>query len=230
MTRTALVTGGNRGIGLEVVKGYAEKGMKVILACRDVEQAKASLAGETMGDIHPITLDLSSHAAIDESCSKVTAIYGDIDVLVNNAGILHQKQGTEASTEELSESMQIHLNGPYNLIKQALPAMLRNGFGRIINVSSGWGSFTEGMEGPLPYAVSKAALNALTANLAKQLAASGQNVTINSVCPGWVHTRMGGKDAPRTPEQGADTIVWLGTLESDCPNGKFLRDRQEISW
>ena len=104
--------------------------------------------------------------------------------------------------------------------------MQKQNFGRIINVSSGWGSFNEGLEGPAPYSISKATLNALTKVLAKELQ---DNVTINSMCPGWVHTRMGGENAPLTPEQGADTIVWLAN-QSDTINGQFFRDRQPINW
>lgn len=229
MTRIAMVTGGNRGIGLEIVKGFSKQGYKVILACRDEEQGKASLEDIEAPDVHVIEMDLSSQPSIDEGFTQATAVFGDIDILVNNAGVLVNKPGIESSSEELSVSMQVHVNGPYSLIQKALPAMQERGFGRIINLSSGWGAFNENMEGPLPYAISKAALNALTFNLAATLE-SNDNVTINSVCPGWVHTRMGGSDAPRTPEQGADTVIWLGTQEEGCPNGKFFRDRKEIKW
>jgi NAD(P)-dependent dehydrogenase (short-subunit alcohol dehydrogenase family) len=149
MTRTVLVTGGNRGIGLEVVKGFATEGYKVLMACRDEDQGKEKLADVGVRDVHVIEMDLSSNQSIDEGFTQATAVFGDIDIIVNNAGILVDKRGIDASAEELSQSMQVHLNGPYKLIQLALPSMKENGFGRIINVSSGWGAFSEGLEGPL---------------------------------------------------------------------------------
>jgi NAD(P)-dependent dehydrogenase (short-subunit alcohol dehydrogenase family) len=97
----------------------------------------------------------------------------------------------------------------------------------MVNVSSGWGSFAEGLEGPASYAVSKAALNALTVSLARALRG---DVTVNACCPGWVRTRMGGAEAELSPEQGADTIVWLATLPAGGPSGSFFRARKRIAW
>ncbi len=105
--------------------------------------------------------------------------------------------------------------------------MIKRGYGRIVNISSGWGSFGEGLTGPISYSVSKAALNALTKNISKDLPA---NVLINSMCPGWVKTRMGGSAAPRTPAEGARTAVWLVTLPENGPNGGFFRDQKSIPW
>lgn len=230
MTRTVLVTGGNRGIGLEVVKGFAHQGYKVLMACRDKSDGQSKCEEIQSEDVHVIEMDLSSTQSIDDGVAQAEAIFGTIDVLVNNAGVLCDKRGIEATPDELIHSFRVHVSGPYHLIQKVIPGMKKNRFGRIINVSSGWGAFSEKLEGPLPYAISKSALNALTLNLSSELSLDEFDITINSVCPGWVHTRMGGQDAPKTPEQGADTIVWLGTLESQCPNGQFFRDRKSINW
>jgi NAD(P)-dependent dehydrogenase (short-subunit alcohol dehydrogenase family) len=112
--------------------------------------------------------------------------------------------------------------------------MIERGFGRIINVSSSYGSFHESLAGPFSYAISKAAVNALTVKMAAVVDNAKEDkdidVAVNSMTPGWVHTRMGGSDAPKTPEEGADTAIWLATLADDVPNGKFFKDRKEIAW
>ena len=105
--------------------------------------------------------------------------------------------------------------------------MIQRGYGRIVNVSSGWGSFAEGLTGPAAYSITKAALNALTVTLARELP---PNVKVNSICPGWVRTRMGGSEATRSPEEGAETALWLATLPEDGPSGGFYRDNNLINW
>ncbi|HEX5871127.1 MAG TPA: SDR family NAD(P)-dependent oxidoreductase, partial [Longimicrobium sp.] len=117
--------------------------------------------------------------------------------------------------------------GPIRLIRALVPNMVARGYGRIVNVSSGWGSFAEGMGGPGAYGVTKAALNAMTVRLSNELPAS---IKVNAMCPGWVRTRMGGDAATRTPDEGADTAVWLATLPDDGPTGVFFRDRKPIEW
>ncbi|OFC69364.1 SDR family NAD(P)-dependent oxidoreductase [Alteromonas confluentis] len=229
MTKTVLVTGGNRGIGLEIVRGFAKQGYKVLLGCRreeDGEDVKKDIVGK---DIQVVELDLSNTASVKEHMNRAMAVYGNIDVLVNNAGIMEDGAWEELDPAAIAQSMQVHVNGPFALIQQVLPGMLENNFGRIVNVSSGYGAFSENMQGPLAYAVSKAALNALTLNLANQID-SDKNVKINAMCPGWVHTRMGGSSAPRTPEKGAETAIWLGQLDDDGPSGQFFRDKKRLDW
>ncbi|AXR06447.1 SDR family NAD(P)-dependent oxidoreductase [Salinimonas sediminis] len=229
MTPIVFVTGGNRGIGQEIVRGYAQEGCKVLLGCRneeDGEKVKKDIVG---ADIQIIEMDLSNDQDIVDRIVRAEAVYGRIDVLVNNAGVMDDADWQELRPAKLKRSMQVHVNGPLNLMQTLLPGMIERNYGRIINVSSGWGSFNEGMEGPLAYAVSKAALNALTLKLANGID-SDKNIKINAMCPGWVHTRMGGRDAPRTPEEGAETAIWLGLLDKDGPTGKFFRDKKEISW
>ncbi len=229
MTRTVFVTGGNRGIGLEIVRGFAKAGYKVLMGCRDEDEGKEVREDIVGGDVHVIELSLSNEQALTDSLVRAQAVYGGVDILVNNAGVLCRDGIEEVSMSDVNEALQVHVKAPLALIQQVLPGMKERGFGRIINISSGWGAFAEGMEGPVAYAISKAALNALTLNVANSLS-DEKDITINSVCPGWVHTRMGGTDAPKTPEEGADTAVWLGTRDDEAPNGKFFRERKEINW
>ncbi|WP_137167094.1 SDR family NAD(P)-dependent oxidoreductase [Salinimonas lutimaris] len=229
MTPIVFVSGGNRGIGLEMVRGFAQAGFKVLMGCRD-EEAGEEVKKDIVGaDIHVIEMDLSDDQNVKDQITQALAVYGRIDVLVNNAGVLDDGSWEELDIAKFKRSMQVHVNGPLTLIKEILPGMIERDYGRIINVTSGWGAFAEKMEGPVAYAVSKAALNALTLKLANDVG-DDKNVKINAMCPGWVHTRMGGKDAPRTPEQGAATALWLGQLEKDGPTGQFFRDKEKINW
>ena len=133
----------------------------------------------------------------------------------------------DLSDEEIADSIAVHLTGPLRLLRALVPPMLERGYGRIVNMSSGWGSFAQGLGGPGLYGVTKAALNALTVRLADELPMS---IKVNAMCPGWVRTRMGGQGARRTPEAGADTAVWLATLPDAGPTGGFFRDRTPIRW
>lgn len=234
MTKNVLVTGGNRGIGLEIVKGMLSKGYKVLMGCRDEEaglEAKKDIVG---GDLHIIEMPLDNETAIVDAFVRAEAVYGPIDILINNAGILDDTPWKDVNSETMAKSMQINVNAPLTLIQQTLPQMIERGFGRIINVSSSYGSFAEGLKGPMCYAITKAAINALTVKMAAVVdeAADGKSldVTVNSMTPGWVHTRMGGSDAPKTPEDGADTAIWLATMEEGGPHGQFLKDREPIEW
>ncbi|MGR3433945.1 MAG: SDR family NAD(P)-dependent oxidoreductase, partial [Shimia sp.] len=131
-----------------------------------------------------------------------------------------------ADPEGFRLSMEVMVNGPYDLIRQIGPAMVARGQGHVVNVSSGWGSFGEGLGGGGAYAIAKAALNALTVRTAQELS----GLKINAMCPGWVATRMGGAAAPRSPNEAADTALWLATLPTDGPSGGFFRDRRPIPW
>ncbi len=229
MKRIALVTGGNRGIGLAICRNLASLGHGVLLASRDRvagEEAAEALRSEKL-DVTSIHLDLTAPQTIDAAVKRLETEGKSVDMLINNAGVLRQVPLLDMPDEEIADSLAVHLTGPIRLIRHLVPSMIKRQYGRIVNLSSGWGAFAEGLGGPGAYGITKAALNALTVRLSQELPPS---VKINSMCPGWVRTRMGGDGAARSPDEGAATAIWLATLPDDGPTGGFFRDRQPIGW
>lgn len=227
--RTALVTGANRGIGREVANQLARAGMRVILTGRD-PAAAAEAAGEVRrwgGDAAALEMDVADPAAVEACARRLRGQGEQVDVLVNNAGVYLGGPLLSTSPEVLRQTFETNFWGAMWTCRAWLPGMIERGYGRVVNVSSGYGSLAEGLEGPAAYALSKAALNALTLRLASEV---GGDVKVNAACPGWVRTRMGGRGASRSAEEGADTIVWLATLGPDGPSGGFFRDREPIEW
>lgn len=229
MKRTALVSGANRGIGFAIARQLAGLGNSVLLGSRDPkagEEAAQSLRRLDL-DVEPVHIDLTDSAMIDTPINALQKSGRLVDVLINNAGVLDEKPLLELTDEEIDDSIAVHLTGPLRLVRLLAPNMIARGYGRIVNLSSGWGSFAEGMGGPGMYGITKAALNALTVRLSKEFPSS---VKVNAMCPGWVRTRMGGQDATRSSDEGADSAVWLATLPDDGPTGGFFRDRKPIEW
>ena len=229
MNRVALVSGGNRGIGREVARQLADKGLAVVIGSRDLGKGK-EVAEELGGGGVATQLDVTDEESIASAISFVERELGRLDVLVNNAGITDGWSGSaaDADFDRVKEILETNLFGAWRLAKAALPLMRRNAYGRIVNVSSGMGQLAD-MGGHSPgYRVSKTGLNALTRMLTAEL--QGENILVNSVCPGWVRTDMGGKNARRSVEHGADTPVWLATLPDDGPSGGFFRNREPIPW
>ncbi|WP_282607190.1 SDR family NAD(P)-dependent oxidoreductase [Pelagibius sp. Alg239-R121] len=219
MTQTALVTGGNRGIGYAIAAGLTKLNYRVVIGSRSA--SAGADAAESLG-AEAVQLDVADPATIVGAIEQL----GDVDVLVNNAGVLFDRPLLE-SPQEYRASLAVMLDGPYHLIRAVTPAMIHQGYGRIVNMSSDWGAFSQGLGGPGAYGVAKAGLNALTLALSRELP---ENVKINAMCPGWVKTRMGGAGANRSPEEGADTALWLATLPDDGPSGGFFRDRAPMAW
>ncbi|MBC8120408.1 MAG: SDR family oxidoreductase [Gemmatimonadaceae bacterium] len=234
MQKTALVTGGNRGIGFEACRQLAGKGFRVILTSRD--EAKGTAAAEQLQqeglEIMSHPLDVTDPSSIEQIARFVRERFNGLEVLVNNAGIFLDVRGSagilDLKLDTLHETMETNVHGPVLLAQAFIPTMRERNYGRVVNVSSGAGQLADMNNGYPAYRISKTALNAVTRILAAEL--SGTNVLVNSVCPGWVKTDMGGPDAPRTPAQGADTLVWLATLPDDGPSGGFFRDRESIDW
>ena len=233
--RIALVTGGNRGIGFETCRQLGRKGLRVILTSRKLEageRAAGDLRKEGL-EVHYRQLDVTDVDSIEACVTSVDRDFRRLDVLVNNAGIMldSSKRGASIFQAEpglIRETFETNTLGPLLVAKAVVPLMRRNGYGRIVNVSSGMGQLCE-MDGGYPgYRISKTALNAVSVILAREL--EDTNIKANSLCPGWVRTDMGGDKAPRSPEQGADTVVWLATLPDDGPSGGFFRDRKQIGW
>ena len=230
MLRTALVTGGNRGIGKEVCRQLAQRDVHVVLASRsltDGEEAARELRDRGHESITVMTLDVSSQASVTACATELSKRGIGIDVLVNNAAVCPDGGVLDIEDETIEVALRTNLAGPFWLARAFVPAMVRAGHGRVVNVSSGGGSLAGQLGGPVGYSATKAALNALTVKLAQEV--SG-DLKVNAVYPGWVRTRMGGAGATRTVEKGAETIVWLATLNADGPNGGFFRDKQSIPW
>ncbi len=229
--KIALVTGANRGIGFETCRQLSQLGLTVVLTSRDT--VKGEIATKQLKDkgldvvFH--RLDVSAKNDIKYAFDKINQQYGQLDVLVNNAAILYDtfQSALTADLEVVSKALITNLYGPWLLCQAFLPLMKGNGYGRIVNVSSGAGSLHYMGGGTPAYGISKAALNALTIKLASEL--SGTGILVNSVDPGWVATDMGGRGG-RPVEEGAKGIVWAATLPDNGPSGGFFYDGKPEPW
>ena len=216
---TALVTGGNRGIGRAIAAGLLAKGCTVTLSARNATEGRTAAEALNCRFAH---IDLRD----PDSYFDVMTKQGGFDILVNNAGILGHAS-LLSKDSDFDVAMEVMVNAPLDLIRLNTPHWRQSGWGRIVNLSSGWGSHAEGLGGPGAYGIAKAALNALTHALPRDLP---PGVKINACDPGWVATRMGGAGAPLTVEEGADTPVWLALLPDDGPTGGFFRQRRPVAW
>ncbi|MCI0397349.1 MAG: SDR family oxidoreductase [Chloroflexi bacterium] len=231
-TKIAVVTGGNRGIGLEICRQLGRLGIQVILTARSVGRGTAA-AGALQAEglpVHFHPLDVADQMAVRRLAKTLADDYGRTDILVNNAAV-YLDPGLSIAEMDLAlvrQTMETNFYGPLRLCQIIAPLMRRNSYGRIVNLSSQMGSLRHMGAGALAYRVSKTALNALTRVLAAEL--RGNNILVNSVDPGWVRTEMGGDHAPRSVEEGAETAVWLATLPDGGPTGSFFRDRRPVEW
>jgi NAD(P)-dependent dehydrogenase (short-subunit alcohol dehydrogenase family) len=227
--RVALVSGGNRGIGLEIVRQLAGKGITTILGSRDEESGRKAADG-LPSNVVVRGLDVSDEKSVGRLASFVKDEVGRLDVLVNNAAISNDggQRGVNADLERVREALETNLFGAWRLCEVALPLMQSHGYGRIVNMSTGMAALEDMGGGSPGYRVSKTGLNALTRILASELRGSG--ILVNSVEPGWVQTDMGGSRAPRPVEEGAEGAVWAATLPNNGPTGGFFRDRRPIPW
>lgn len=224
--KTVLITGANRGIGFAIAKHLAQQGgFQLLLAAR--HQKDAEEAASMLGTGIAVRLDLTDPLLLEQKALQIELRHGPVDVLINNAAMLHDTDVQHTNAEDLMLSLSVNTVAPFVLCKAFGQLMKQRGYGRIVNISSGWGSFAEGLEGPACYAISKAALNAVTVSCARELM---PEVKVNAACPGWVRTRMGGESADLSPEQGAETPVWLATLPDDGPTGAFFRNKTQIEW
>lgn len=234
--RLALVTGANRGLGLAIARGLGRSGLRVLLGSRaeaDGEAAARSLVDEGI-EASSVTLDVDDDASVTAAVAHANDRFGGVDVLVNNAGVFLDPFDMRASSvltvppSTFRASFETHFYGPLRLCQAVVPGMIARRYGRVVNVSSIFAQASVSERGFPAYRSSKAALNSLTRLLAAECSAA--NVLVNAGCPGRVRTRMGGPDAPLSPEEGADTIVWLATLGDDGPRGGFFRERKPLAW
>jgi len=227
--RVALVSGGNRGIGLEVCRQLGERGYTVVMGSRDGEKGRIAAEGLEWNVI-PQQLDVADAGSVDRMAAFIEEEFGQLDTLVNNAGISNDEgqRGVDADLDRVKESLEANLFGAWRLCEMAIPLMRRNGYGRIVNVSTGLAALEDMGGGSPGYRVSKTALNALTRILASELRGSG--ILVNAVNPGWVQTDMGGSSATRSVEEGAEALVWAATLPNSGPTGGFFQDRGPVPW
>jgi NAD(P)-dependent dehydrogenase (short-subunit alcohol dehydrogenase family) len=230
--RLALVTGGNKGIGLEVCRQLARLDIQVILTARIKERGQTAvqqLAAEGLPVLF-YQLDVTDQNSVRRLVKHLADEHGRLDILVNNAAILIDR-GMKIADVDIAlirQTMETNFYGPLRLCQMLVPLMARNQYGRIVNLSSTQGSLHYMGGTGLGYKTSKTAINVLTKVLAVEVHSS--NILVNSVDPGWVKTDMGGSHAPRSLEQGAETIVWLATLPEDGPTGGFFRDKRPYEW
>jgi NAD(P)-dependent dehydrogenase (short-subunit alcohol dehydrogenase family) len=222
LSRVALVSGASRGIGAEIARELAaDHGFLVFAGARKQDDV------ERTDGIEPIELDVTHQETIDAARERIEADVGRLDALVNNAGVYGDPVGAaEYDLDRAHEVLEVNTFGPWRMIEAFLPLLRHSSQPRIVNVSSGAGQLSDMNGGRAAYRVSKAGLNALT----RTLASDERWLKVNTMCPGWVRTDMGGSAAPKSVEEGADTAVWLATLPDDGPTGGFFRDRKPIPW
>jgi len=231
MDKIALITGTNRGIGLETSKQLASKGITVIMTARNM-QAGRPMVNELRKQWKHVwfhQLDVNDEKSIQDTYQYLENSYGKLDILINNAGVFldNGKISLDLDIDALRSTMETNLYGPFRLIQMMLPLLKKSDGARIINLSSTMGQFSSMSERSAAYRISKTALNAMTVIFSAELSAF--NIKVNSVHPGWVRTDMGGSNAIKSVEEGADSVVWLATAD-DIPNGKFIYERKVINW
>jgi NAD(P)-dependent dehydrogenase (short-subunit alcohol dehydrogenase family) len=237
MKKIAIVTGASRGLGYATSEALAKMGYKVLMAMRDPDKAQTQINALKMKDydVTALKLDVANEKSIDSFCQQVIREYSALDVLVNNAGIfIDNEDGGDRSvfktkSATVLKTFTTNTLGPFLLTQKLLPLMIEGGYGRVVNVSSGMGQLSSMNEGHAAYRMSKTALNAVTKVFSQEVLSKG-DILVNSVCPGWVKTDMGGGGANRTIDQGIKGIVWAATLPKGGPSGGFFRDGEKLDW
>lgn len=221
--QVVLVTGATRGIGQAIADELVDLGATLYAGARDTDDIGAT-------DRHAIELDVTDDDGMVAAVDRIEREQGHLDVLVNNAGVMDSREPLdEMPTDVIDHTLETNLRGAVLMTKYALPLLLAEEGGRVVTMASGLGAITESQSGGTPaYRISKTGVNGLTKYLDGEYAADG--LIANSVCPGYVQTDMTEGSAPRTPEKGAETPVWLARFRPEAPSGRFWRDRAEIEW
>ncbi len=232
--KIAVVTGANRGLGLETSRRLIEMGFSVITCSRTQEKAKS--AAQDTGGV-PLKLDVDLETDIKNAADFIEKKFGRLDVLINNAGILLDRERPgegrladplNTPTEILTKTLKTNTIGPFVMCREMIPIMLKRGYGRVVNVTSILGQLSSMDSGWVSYRISKAALNAVTRIFAGRL--KGTDILVNSVHPGWVRTEMGGPAAELDVKEGVNSIIWAATLPKGGPTGSFISNRRIIAW
>jgi NAD(P)-dependent dehydrogenase (short-subunit alcohol dehydrogenase family) len=229
--RVALVTGSNRGIGLETCRQLLARGLGVVMTGRDARAVRSALDRLEHGaNAIAVPMDVTDPESIRAAFETAVTRIGPVDVLVNNAAILLHDDADvlDIPRDGFRQTFETNVFGVIEACRVFVPPMAERGYGRVVNVSSGAGQLTSMSNYAPAYAMSKTALNAFTRILAATY--QRQGVLANAVDPGWVRTDMGGPSAPRSVQEGADGIAWLATLPDDGPTGGFFRDKRIIPW
>jgi NAD(P)-dependent dehydrogenase (short-subunit alcohol dehydrogenase family) len=229
MQKTVLITGANRGIGFQTAKELAGRGFRVFVGARDQQSATEATA-RIGSNTELLIIDVADSESISAGARALAHKTDRLDVLINNAGIYPDRGVSilDVTRARMVETFQTNTFGPIEVTQALLPLLRKSTAARVINVSSGYGQL-DGLSPSVPsYCLSKLALNGVTIMMARAL--RNERISINSVCPGWVRTEMGGADADRSVEEGATTIVWLASEAPASLSGKFFRDRREIPW
>jgi NAD(P)-dependent dehydrogenase (short-subunit alcohol dehydrogenase family) len=227
----AIVTGGNRGIGYEICKELANVGCNVVLTSRNEEDGQRAVAKLHAGNnIVYRKLDVTDSKEIVSLRHWIQMTYGRADILINNAGVYLDEGVSVFDVDEktVEDTLEVNFYGAFHMCRAFVPIMRQNGYGRIVNVSSGYGAMSEMGGNVAAYRISKTALNALTLIMASEL--GDGNIKVNAVCPGWVRTDMGGGMAPISPEAAAKDIVHFALIDAKGPTGSFFRHKKPIQW
>jgi NAD(P)-dependent dehydrogenase (short-subunit alcohol dehydrogenase family) len=231
MRAASVVTGANRGIGLEVVRQLANRGQVVYLGSRELQSGNAAAEPLLAAglDVRPVTLDVTDPATLNALAAQISEEHDHLDVLVNNAAIHYDtwQSAVEADLATVRQAIETNVLGAWQTTQALLPLLRLSSHARIVNVSSGAGSLTDMGGGTPAYRITKASLNALTRMWAAEL--TKPPILVNSICPGWVATDMGGPGG-RPVSEGAQGIVWAATLPDNGPTGGFFRDQHPIPW
>lgn len=228
MNPVILITGATRGIGFAAARQLTERGAQVIIGSRDASRAEA--AAQKLGDgAGWVQIDITDQTSVDAAVRTLSQRHDRLDVLANNSAVLldHFEDLTHLKPEILRGTLETNVIGTLRITQALLPLLLKSPAPRVINVSSGAGQLDGEPQAWAPaYSISKTALNMLT----QQLTAALPNVMVNSMCPGWCRTEMGGDSAPRSADEGAATLTWLALNAPHSLRGKFVKDRQVIAW
>lgn len=232
--KVALITGANRGLGLAATKELSKKGYRVIMTARDRQEGEIvqkDLVKEGF-EVDFLQLDVTDSKSIEGLAKHVEKKYGQLDVLINNAGIFSKAENDlqtfKAGAGEIKKTFITNTIGPFEMCQHFIPLMQKKGYGRVVNVSSGMGQLAEDATGYPAYRISKTALNMVTKIFANET--KGSDILVNSVCPGWVRTDMGGENAHRSLQEGVYGLVWAATLPTGGPTGGFFRDGKKLDW